>query len=90
MSHLLGLSAFMMGTLGWVVTSQISGIHPAYGGPDPGRLFLVMLTIVCACLILSGLVMVDSIRANRMLRMIYGIPPVGFVLYAISLLFDLG
>jgi hypothetical protein len=78
------LVTFTIGLAAWGAMGLMTGMHPAYGGPDPMRVLLVMLVLTGACGLFSFIVMIDWWRTRRALRAIYAIPALGFVVHVIS------
>jgi hypothetical protein len=83
LAHVTGLSAFVFGIVSWFTVSTIPTGHPAFGGPDPTRVLLVFLTLTCGCGLLSGIMVIHSLYARRLLRLLYTVPPLAFVGYVV-------
>ena len=77
--HLLGLLVSLLGFAAWFVLWTIPPVHPAYGGPDPARVLLLLLGLTIACGGASVAMAVHSVYAKRFLRLLYVTPPISFV-----------
>jgi hypothetical protein len=74
-AHLFGLLAFGVGLFAWYAMLQIPTGHPALGGPDPGRVLLVLLVLTSVCAALATVVVIHSMIGRRWARLLYAIPP---------------
>ncbi|MEO2018144.1 MAG: hypothetical protein ABGZ53_27645 [Fuerstiella sp.] len=88
-THAGGAVAFCVGFVSWYLAWQIPAIQPAFGGPDPTRVLLLLVGLTCVCGILSICVVIEALYFRRLLRLLYAVPPAAFVAFMVKLFADM-
>ena len=84
-AHVMGALAFCLGVVSWCLVWQIPSVQPAFGGPDPAKVIVLLLTLTVVCGLLSIFVVIDALYCRRLLRLSYAVPAAAFVAFMVKL-----
>lgn len=81
---LVGLAGVVFGLGAWHFRLGIPSMHPAFGGPDPIKVVMVLAIFSLGCLVLAVVIMIRAVCTRNMRYGLLAIVPLLFVAASVA------